>query len=297
MPCYTPLNGYRSRHINSVLEGGVHVSNGKRSVVFSRSEGFADLPISVPCGKCIGCVLARAAGWAVRATHESECHTDSIFLTLTYSDVRLPDPPIVSKEDLQKFLKRLRKRLEPAQVRYLACGEYGSFTLRPHYHLLIFGWRPDDAIFHADRPTGRVFISQSIFELWPFGLHEFGTVTPASAGYVARYTTKKLLVPPVGGEEFLLQSRVPPLGIPWLAEHYREVYPADQVRLGGKWYRPPTSYDKWMDVHHPDLFRRTRMKRVDFALDPHSQSENFTDRLDVREQVTHARIRGLSRGL
>ena len=56
---------------------------------------------------------------------------------------RKPFPyiPILSKEDLQKFLKRLRfqiSKLFDEEIRYFACGEYGPKTFRPHYHILLY---------------------------------------------------------------------------------------------------------------------------------------------------------------
>lgn len=47
---------------------------------------------------------------------------------------------VLSKEDLQKFFKRLRFSLRKdfdAEIRYFACGEYGPDTFRPHYHIIL----------------------------------------------------------------------------------------------------------------------------------------------------------------
>lgn len=49
MPCYRPLKGYYARKVNK---------SGKRSLVFgSNSNTLLDVPIHVPCGRCIGCRL------------------------------------------------------------------------------------------------------------------------------------------------------------------------------------------------------------------------------------------------
>lgn len=48
---------------------------------------------------------------------------------------------ILFNEDLQKFLDRLKKwclRKFGAKVRYFAVGEYGSNSLRPHWHIVLF---------------------------------------------------------------------------------------------------------------------------------------------------------------
>lgn len=45
--------------------------------------------------------------------------------------------PTVSKTDVQKFLKRLRKNYGK-KVRYFICAEYGPKSFKPHYHVLFF---------------------------------------------------------------------------------------------------------------------------------------------------------------
>lgn len=63
------------------------------------------------------------------------------FLTLTYEVEPLTPNGhgTLKKSDVQKFLKRLRKRNNSSRtIRYYCCGEYGSRFKRPHYHLIIF---------------------------------------------------------------------------------------------------------------------------------------------------------------
>lgn len=301
MPCFYPVTGYLSRRENTAFDpaSGTFKSNGKRSIVFDKSQGFEDRKMSVPCGTCKGCLLARATGWAVKATHESGLHLDNCFVTLTYSEDFLPSPPFVDTAAVQKFLKRLR-RISP--VRYLACGEYGSKTFRPHYHLLIFGWRPSDGIKLRQTEYGNVYFSETLQRLWsdpkskrPFGLCEFGSVTPASAGYVARYTTKKIFETGEQGKEFLIASKNPPLGVPWLAKFYEQIYPADAVRFAGKTYRPPATYDRWLEANHPKLWKEVRRKRIAKATEPKTILENDSFRLPAREKAMLDRVKALKR--
>jgi hypothetical protein len=93
----------------------------------------------VPCGKCIACRIARTREWTVRIMHEMSCHDNAVFATLTYDDDHLPPDRSISKDELQRFIKRLRKELGDRKIRYFACGEYGETTNRPHYHAIIFG--------------------------------------------------------------------------------------------------------------------------------------------------------------
>lgn len=120
---------------------------------------------------------------------EAETSSSSCFVTLTYRDGCAPSvgsegsgqvaTAELSPRHLQLFLKRLRKRHEPALIRYFAVGEYGPLTCRPHYHLALFGLGPED--------------EKAIAECWP---HGFVCVLPLcrkSAQYVAGYVVEKLL--------------------------------------------------------------------------------------------------------
>lgn len=107
------------------------------------------LYIAVPCGSCIICCKRKAGALATRAIMETEsCGSAPLFITLTYNNEHLPKNeygyPTLRKSDLQLFFKRLRSLLDNQNIshslRYLACGEYGSHTKRPHYHLLLWGF-------------------------------------------------------------------------------------------------------------------------------------------------------------
>lgn len=85
-------------------------------------KGREDLVI-VPCGRCICCRLNRSSQWAVRIMHELHMHKGvGCFVTLTYDQAHLPWVSnyrgTLVKEDVQKFLKRLRKAISPSKVRY-----------------------------------------------------------------------------------------------------------------------------------------------------------------------------------
>lgn len=115
------------------------------------SETGDTLPlyIVVPCGSCIICRKRKANALAVRAIMETEsCGSAPLFITLTYNNEHLPHNDLgyetLQKKDLQLFFKRLRSLLDNENLihslRYLACGEYGSKTKRPHYHILLWNF-------------------------------------------------------------------------------------------------------------------------------------------------------------
>ena len=99
--------------------------------------------IPVPCRTCLGCRIDYSREWANRMCLEMLCSGQACFITLTYNNSSLPLTkdliPTLCKRDWQLFMKRLRKAFPDRKLRFYMCGEYGSHTLRPHYHAIIFG--------------------------------------------------------------------------------------------------------------------------------------------------------------
>ena len=133
-----------------------------------------------------------------------DSHDDSVFITLTYDDKHLPANASLRKSDLQKFFKRLRKRLGERKIRYFACGEYGDQTQRPHYHAIIFGL----SLSSDDK--------QLVKDSWPFcdwsngsiARNSFGMAEPDSISYVAQYIDKKFSGD-LAEEEYVKKNREP----------------------------------------------------------------------------------------
>lgn len=140
-----------------------------------------------PCGSCDVCRIRRKRLWANRIMLESYCHGDSTFITLTYDDEHLPDScgddcqcsgDTLRPKDAQDWLKRLRLAIAPRKIRYFLAGEYGDETWRPHYHVAVFG------LSQAEESVVR--------DTWNMGHVVCGSLTPASASYIAGYVTKKM---------------------------------------------------------------------------------------------------------
>lgn len=144
---------------------------------------LAQRDITVPCGRCAFCAATKRSDWTLRLAYESRMHTGSKFVTLTYANNNLTwrdGYPQLVKADLQNFFKRLRR--DGHQCRYFAVGEYGSKTLRPHYHIILYGDVPDDAIRKAwsecNKRTSKYYL---------FGHVHIGNVTVASIQYCLGY--------------------------------------------------------------------------------------------------------------
>lgn len=300
MPCYHPLKGWRSKTVNP---------SGKRSIVFNVKKAYHDLPIEVPCGQCIGCRLERSRQWAIRCMHEASLHERNMFITLTYNDQNLPENGSLVKEHFQKFIKRFRKRY--GQIRYFHCGEYGSQFARPHYHACIFGFEFDDKKHYRTINGFRIYTSDKLAELWPFGYSTIGAVTFESAAYVARYITKKITgkLAELSGhydvinydtgevttrqEEYITMSLKPGIGEGWFDKFYDDVYPRDEIIIKGKKMKPPKYYDKLFDLVDSNMFRKIKGERIKKSL-VHSSDCTY-ERLNIREQVQNSKFKQLIR--
>lgn len=159
----------------------------------------------IPCGKCLSCRKQQAFEWSMRfSTDYDILGKIGCFLTLTYDDDHLPVDDqgrgILKKDDLQRFFKRCRSR--GLYFRYLACGEYGSKGMRPHYHCLFAG--EDFSQDSRPVPGSKSRESDLLDELWPFGHTYLGDISTKSINYVSGYVLKRAI-----GDQIWLQGRPP----------------------------------------------------------------------------------------
>lgn len=134
--------------------------------------------------------------WQHRIMLESLKHKDSCMITLTYDEEHLPPGGSLQPKDLQDFLKRFRRAVEPTKIRFYAVGEYGEKSHRPHYHIAVFGFPHCEDPNYQRRtrkpcPCRRCVLVRST---WGKGIVDLGfsSITKDSAQYVAGYVTKKL---------------------------------------------------------------------------------------------------------
>lgn len=281
-------------------------------------------PLTIPCGGCIGCRLEKSRQWAVRIAHENKLHELSIFLTLTLAPEHIPDTGSISKQHVQLFLKRLRQKLvrdyksinpppyhpdSLPRIRYFACGEYGENFERPHYHAIVFGMDfADKKIAKENKQGDPLYTSKVLDEIWGLGHCWIGQVTNQSAEYVARYTMKKVngdqakthyqKIDTHTGEliqiqpEFILMSRVPPIGQRFYEKFKKDIFPSDEVIVKGKPTGVPKRYNLNYQEENPDAYELIVEKRKAKAL--LRKKDNTPDRLAVKKQIREQRIKSLT---
>lgn len=296
MTCYHPLLAYKSE--------------GK--VVFEKPFAFAR-GFNLPCGQCIGCRLNYSRQWAIRLVHEAQMHEKSCFITLTFNDENLlsrENPYSLDKSEYQRFMKRLRKKYG-SHIRYFHCGEYGDLNKRPHYHAILFGVDfTHDRKLWSQKDGMKLFTSESLEKLWPYGFSTIGQVTFESCAYVARYIMKKQTGEkaeeyytrwdPVTGEgtaiqpEYCTMSRKPGIGKSWIEKYKSDVYPHDYVVINDHKVKPPRFYDQQLDE---EQLRKIKEQRIKDADDPIKDYGPEMDRLWVSQEIKIKKLERLVRNL
>ena len=328
MPCYNPITGYRSAHLNE---------NSRRPIVWNEKHSDGSGPLLLPCGRCTGCRIDYSRTWALRCYHEAQMHDANAFVTLTYDEKHIPADRSINKTELQDFFKKLRyevneiygctelqstktsrQRMVPNRpIRYFACGEYGTKNNRPHYHALIFGYDFPDKTLYSEKDGTLLFRSKLLEHCWTKGFSTIGQVTFESAAYVARYTMKKRkgpadqkdkngktnkqhyeLLDPETGEihdlepEFCVMSRRPGIGKAWY-DTYKGDLEKDFLTLAdGTKHRIPRYYDTLSEAEDETKTLLRKEKRKE-KIKP---EDNTFARLRVRETVKQAQLNQLKRG-
>lgn len=183
-------------------------------------------------------------------------------------------------------------------IRYFASGEYGSETLRPHYHAIIFGLHLDDLVYYKSNELGQPYYTSSYLEdIWSvrdkvsgvlspltrLGMVVVAKVTYETCAYTARYTAKKAntqgddffeqfnMEPP-----FCLMSRRSGIGRRYYDEH-PDMFDYMSMNIptedGGKKVPIPKYFNKLFDVDQPlrsqelkEIRKRMAERKVDIQL-------------------------------
>lgn len=231
---------------------------------------LVDRDLIVPCGKCLACRIRRSSEWAVRLLLESDYYERCSFYTFTYNDEKLPIDGCVSKDELVRFMKRLRKEVSPRKIKYYACGEYGEKKGRPHYHAILLGV----AIGEKD----------IIKSIWENGNVFAGTCTYQSARYVVDYVSKCIYhgkSKDGRSKPFVIMSKG--LGKRYALEHKEELTESMSLKIMGDYVGIPRYILNAIDIKKEKLLKRTEDRFMEIA-------KYWTEKgVDIAEGVIEAR--------
>lgn len=206
---------------------------------------------TVPCGMCMQCRIRRQSSLSFLAERElvHDVYSKGLgasFVTLTYSEDSVPfcstttmmrASDVISsshvpdnfytslyKPDLQKFFKRVRRSMDYHNInvpfRYLASGEFGESTARPHYHIIFLGLSD--------------VLSETVTKKnWPYGFIDVGPLGAGGIRYCTKYITKKYDSYPMYIHEkslgvtgpFLIHSIH--IGYNWINSHLNQIVDSD----------------------------------------------------------------------
>lgn len=155
--------------------------------------------INVPCGKCLECSDKKRNDLFVRASFEYQSMLKAggtaYFVTLTYANNCLPTfnhRPCFNRSDVTTFLRRLRARHfkfcskfghRYHGIRYFVTSEYGHETHRPHYHMVIFCYRP----------INEYLIPYLVRSTWHYGIVDVQPLqSNIGINYVSKYAGKDI---------------------------------------------------------------------------------------------------------
>ena len=173
----------------------------------------------VPCNKCALCNEKKAQQWSFRALCESyTSNKQAYFITLTYNNEHLPKNGVFP-EEIQLFFKRLRTKLDRRGIshnlRYIAVSEYGHWSKRPHYHIILWNF-PDN----FETAYSRLTLIESCWRRPTGDYNPDGSPVTRSIGfaycvpvingginYVMKYMGKRECAPKDMNPTFMLASR------------------------------------------------------------------------------------------
>lgn len=329
MSCYKPL--IRLYNPDDREKSGRVYSLARFSQLSGKQLKYEDLMYNpkvmlIPCGQCIGCRIRQREDWTTRIELEARDYPKEQvwFITLTYDDDHVPgmivktgeimrkvqytwkpgekrpeSVQILLYEDIQKFLKRLRKAYKD-KLRYFVAGEYGEQTARPHYHMILYGWKPTDLENLYKIHHNGYYNSKWLADLWGMGQIQIAQAVPETYRYVAGYVTKKMYE--IDGKKanayyeigqtkpFACMSLKPGLGDHYYQEHKKEIWRQGYIQCtNGKKAQIPRYYEKQMEAENPQRLWRIKQNRQKNAIEQKKlqlENQDYKTVLETKERVT-----------
>ena len=310
--CDSPVKAYLAKNPKvwfgnfflSTKQYREYVQIGKEYIFFGESKylnRFSTVQeVYVPCGKCIQCLHQRSKSWEIRSAFQMKKYPEAICCTLTYDDehlpkgsdfvytdngiIKIPDEKkgVINYKDVQDFIKRIRKRFRfLRRITYFCSCEYGgSNTLRPHYHIIIYNYKPKDLVLSRQSKKGTLlYKSKELDRLWGKGFVDVGKVTVQTCRYISQYCCKKLLKERKSNssfDKFLLDYKIrisreclhasQGLGLDEFKKQFRSIVEQEKIIFGKYTYAIPRYFIKKLEEFSKDVYDKLKFKRHKFWL-------------------------------
>lgn len=233
--------------------------NPIKIIVDNHEQEFEKPFVYVPCGKCECCRNSDSMSWRIRLQEHFFSSSSAYFVTLTYDDSCLHFEqcfsdgkfygfhPVVNKQDVQKFFKRLREHFKPfmsegEKISYFLVSEYGPTTYRPHYHFIIFNLPKLSSVSEVNDYK----IKTSIQKIWHNGFVVVDKCNENRIAYCTKYMSCQTVLPKYLPKPFRLISKG--IGRSYLSKIDRLKW----HKLGLNNYYPDGNYKKKLPRYYKD---------------------------------------------
>lgn len=208
------------------------------------------------CRKCSECLQKRSKELAIQSVFEvRSCSGQSCVLILTYDNEHLGDN-VLDYSHVQEFQKRLRRYVQYTynkKIRFLTVGEYGDKKGRMHWHMIVFGWKPQQSLegmytyFGGNFNSSSRWRSRKLDSLWQRGYVDVDHATDGNIFYVSRYVHKKFVkgmdldcTIPLDRSEKKTSSMG--LGLNYFLMHLKTFIRRKRIDIAGYSYKIPRYY-------------------------------------------------------
>lgn len=236
---------FKKNYLYTVGKNGKKIIDWKSSI---NDNWEGKMYISLPCQKCLYCQEQYSKQWAMRCVLEAELYgQNNCFVTLTYNEENKSKDGLLVKKDAQLFLKRLRKKYPNQKIRYFMAGEYGSKSYRPHFHIVLFNYKPQDLCNSWKDGKTTLWRSAEVEKLWGKGFVSVGTVMEIGAmKYTAKYLTKTRVLPQKYKQapEYVQASTSPGIAYEWYLQNWEKLWETQGVWIQCKKYSVPKYFKK-----------------------------------------------------
>lgn len=231
------------------------------------------------CGKCIVCRKRRSVELAIRCVLHASLYKNNCFLTLTYDEKKEGYHNDFQYEDIQKFKKRLRRKVEPEKIQVFNVHEYGK-NRKKHWHLVVFNHDFSDKTLFTVNGGTRLYTSKTLEGLWPFGFSTIGDVTEASAMYQAQYTQKDFKNGNVTNI-YKSHSKHSGIGREYFLRHYGTILALGYCSVDGRKIALPRYFEKLAHKHYCHFYDQSAFFKTSSRLALYRPFKSGEENLEI----------------